>query len=581
MKPTHHLLNNPITTIVAIASMAAANSLLAQPSEVQMPCPENIIYQYMATKTFTLPNFETPPDVPVGKLFEPHNATAYLWIPPDCKQVRGILVFGNNVPESWLAGHPAIRQVCTEQNLAIVFTSPSFLLQNVNQADKRILTNTQKANYHIDFLQQILDELAAKSGYAELSAAPWLPIGESAHLQIVTQLTQFAPDRAIAGIWVQDDFCHQATTTVPMLGIQGTGADWEFQNFDVFERWRQMATEAMQRNVSKRTSLPTWPGSQLIEAGSAHFSCTEEVIQLIARYIRSACKARLSTDGNPALRPVDLSSGYVAGLPVPGGTPMKPKPYSECTQEEGNLPWFFDQEFAQAAYDMANINWNAQTQVPTFLDDTGKIIPFNSRGITDLKPALEADGITFTVKAAYLDKVPEEFKFHAGDPLSHGATTPLVEWLKGPAIPLGNNRFQVALDRSSGGGDAQPILRTLSPADADYHLSIRPGQVVIPANRSGKPQSITFERIPDQPATAKEIPLHATSDAGLPVRFFVKAGPAVVQGDKLIFTPIPVKSRIPIAVTVVAWQFGRGTEPAVRTAPMVEQIFFLKNTPEP
>ena len=577
MNPTNNLLRNPITTFVAIASMTAVSSLLAQTPAAPTPSPENIVFQYMASKTFTLPKLDTPPDVPVGNLFKPQNSTAYLWIPPACKQVRGIVVFGDNVPEQWLAGHPAIRQVCTEVGLAIVFTSPSFRLADINATDKRILTDAQKAKYNIGFLQEILNELAAKSGYAELSTAPWLPIGESMSLQIVTQLTQFAPERAIAGIWVQDDFCHQATTTVPMLGIQGTAADWGFQNFDLFERWHQMATEAMQRNVSKRTSLPGWPGSQLIEAGSAHFSCTETMIQLIAQYIRSASKARLSVDGTPALQTVDLNSGYVAGLPVPGNVPVKPKPYSECTPAERNLPWYFDREFAQAAYDMANVNWNAQTQVPVFRDDTGKIVPFNKAGITDLKPAVEADGITFTVKATYLDKVPDDFKINAGKPLTHGAGTPLVEWVKGPAIPIGNNRFQVALDRSSGGGDAQPVLRTLSPADANYHLSIRPAQLVIPANRTGKPQTIAFDPIPDQPATAKEITLHATSDAGLPVRFFVRVGPAVIHGDKLVMTPIPAKSKMPIAVTVVAWQFGRAAEPAIQKAATVEHTFLLNN----
>jgi len=69
--------------------------------------------------------------------------------------------------------------------------------------------------------------------------------------------------------------------------------------------------------------------------------------------------------------------------------------------------------------------------------------------------------------------------------------------------------------------------------------------------------------------------LHATSDAGLPVRFFVKAGPAEIHGDKLVFTPIPVKSRLPVTVTVVAWQWGRAAEPAIQTASMVERTFQL------
>lgn len=570
-----HAFTNLAPLLLSALPLACSTAVtLAQPPT---PSPENTVYQYMATKTFQLPTFETPPDVPAGKLFEPQRATGYLWIPPACRQVRGLLVFGDNVPEQGLAGHPAIRQACTEEGLAIVFTSPTFRLNAVNAVDKRILTDAQKAKYNIDFLQQFLDELAATSGYPEISTAPWLPIGESMSLQIVTQLTQFAPARAIAGVWVQDDPCYLAATPVPMLGIQGTGADWEFQNFDLFERWRQMATEALQRNVTKRTSLPAWPGSQLIEPGSAHFSCTEAMVQLIAQYIRAACKARLSADGAPVLRPVDLNSGYVTGLPVPGSTPMKPKRYADCTPAERNLPWYFDREFAQAAYDMADVNWNAKTQVPAFLDDAGKIVPYNQRGITDLKPAVEEDGITFTVRAAFLEQVPVHFKFHAGAALTHGAGTPAVEWLKGPAIPLGNNRFQVAPNRSYGSGDAHLFVRTLIPADENYHLSIRPGAVVIPANRAGKPQTITFDPIPNQPATAKEIPLHATSDAGLPVRFAVKAGPAVICGNTLVFTPIPAKSRMPITVTVFAWQWGRAAEPAIQTAATVERTFLLTN----
>ena len=555
------------------AAVAPAKAKDATTASSPIPSAENIVFQYMVTKTFQLPKLETPPGVPVGRLFERATATAYLWIPPTCKQVRGMLVLGDCMPEQWLAGHASIRQACTEQGLAILYAYPSFRLSYVNEADKRILTDAQKAKHNIDFLQQILDELAAISGYEEIRTAPWFPIGESVSLQIVTQLTQFAPDRAIAGIWVQDDFCNHSTSNVPMLGIQGTGADWQFQTFDLFERWRQMATVVMQRNLSKRTSLPAWPGSQLIEAGSAHFSCTEQIIQLIARYVRAACKARLSTDGSPTLRPVDLNSGFVAGLPVPGGVPVKPKPYSQCTPAERNLPWYFDREFAQAAYDMADINWNAQTQVPVFLDDTGKIIPFNVSGVTDLKPLMEPDGVTFTVKAGYLDKVPADFQFHAGDPLTHVAAAPAVEWLKGPVIPLGANRFQIALDRSYYGGDVKPFLRTLSSADAIYHMSIRPGFVVIPANRTGNSQVINFDPVPDQPATAKEITLHATSDSGLPVRFFVKVGPAKVHGNKLVFTPIPLKSRMPIAVTVIAWQWGHASDPAVQTAPVVERTF--------
>ena len=568
-------MRSSIVTLFAVMVVTTSGSLLAQTAGVPTPSPENIVYQYLATKTFTLPKFETPPGVPVGNLFQPQSATGYLWVPPACKQVKGILVLGANVPEQWLGGHPAIRQVCTEQDLAIVFTCPSFRLSNINAADNRLLTEARKARYNIGFLQDILDELAAKSGYAELSTVPWFPVGESMSLQIVSQLTQFAPERCIAGVWVKDAQWSRVTTAVPMLGACGTGAEWDFPKFDVFERWREMAREDMQGCVAKRTSMPGWPGSLIVEAGSAHFSCTEAMIRLIGQYIRAACQARLSADGTPVLRPVDLNSGFVAGLPVPGSAPVKPKRYADCTPAERNLPWYFDRDLAQAACDLANINWNAKTQVPVFVDDGGKVVPFNRRGITDLTPKLEADGITFTVKATLLDNLPGAF-VKGGSPLTHVTGPPAVEWLKGPAIPLGNNRFQLALDRSGSGNNEQTLfLRVIHPGDASYHLSVHPASVHISANLAGKPQTITFDPIPDQTADRKEIMLHAISDAGLPVRFFVKAGPAVIHGDKLIFTSIPVKSRMPIAVTVAAWQWGRATEPAIQTAVTVERTFLL------
>jgi hypothetical protein len=95
----------------------------------------------------------------------------------------------------------------------------------------------------------------------------------------------------------------------------------------------------------------------------------------------------------------------------------------------------------------------------------------------------------------------------------------------------------------------------------------------IAPNKAGTAQKITFDDIPDQATGTKEVQLHAVSDSGLPVRFYVKVGPAEIHGDKLVFTPIPPRSKMPISVTVVAWQWGRSVEPAVQTAQPVEKTF--------
>jgi len=61
----------------------------------------------------------------------------------------------------------------------------------------------------------------------------------------------------------------------------------------------------------------------------------------------------------------------------------------------------------------------------------------------------------------------------------------------------------------------------------------------------------------------------------MPVKFFVKAGPVEIRKDKLVFTPIPPRSKLPLAVTVVAWQWGCASEPAVQSAQNVERTFQL------
>jgi hypothetical protein len=101
---------------------------------------------------------------------------------------------------------------------------------------------------------------------------------------------------------------------------------------------------------------------------------------------------------------------------------------------------------------------------------------------------------------------------------------------------------------------------------------VNPGIIHIPKNKAGKPQKITFEAIADQPSTTKEVALHAVSDSGLPVQYYVQAGPAMIQGNKLVITDVPVGTRIPIPITVVANQFGN-TE--VQTAAPVIQVFKL------
>ena len=97
---------------------------------------------------------------------------------------------------------------------------------------------------------------------------------------------------------------------------------------------------------------------------------------------------------------------------------------------------------------MSNINRNAKSQLPVFADAAAKPVPFNERGITGLVPfKMQDDGNTFQLTGMFLDKLPDYF-VKGGSEIGHVAESPSVAWLCGPFVPLGNNRFLLALNRT-------------------------------------------------------------------------------------------------------------------------------------
>jgi hypothetical protein len=72
--------------------------------------------------------------------------------------------------------------------------------------------------------------------------------------------------------------------------------------------------------------------------------------------------------------------------------------------------------------------------------------------------------------------------------------------------------------------------------------------------------------------------LHATSDAGLLVHFYVASGPARIDGDRLIITEFPRGGAQQIPVILTAYQLGRAasdTQSAVQQADPLTQEFMI------
>ena len=154
-----------------------------------------------------------------------------------------------------------------------------------------------------------------------------------------------------------------------------------------------------------------------------------------------------------------------------------------------------------------------------------------------------------------------------------------IDVICGPVVQLSKDTFavrfgRIGFDNPKRGG--APCFILTYPGDEKYKRMVQQAEMRVPLkNDKGADQTITFPRITDQKAATMEFKLGATSSAKAPVFYYVREGPAVIEGDTLKFTGIPPRAKFPIQVTVVAWQWGRGSEPKLKSAEPVEQTFNL------
>jgi hypothetical protein len=138
--------------------------------------------------------------ITVGNEGEPQ---AFLWIPPDCKQVRGVILGQNNMEEQPILENPKFRAGLAEIGFAEVWSTPGFDL---------FFRFDQGAGDRFD---RIMNGLAAKSGYQELSTAPIVPIGHSASASYPWNFAAWFPDRTLAVLSVSGQWPYYKDVNTP------------------------------------------------------------------------------------------------------------------------------------------------------------------------------------------------------------------------------------------------------------------------------------------------------------------------------------------------------------------------------
>lgn len=494
---------------------------------------------------------------------------AFLWIPPACQRLRGVVIGQHNMEEEMIFNNPIFRKAMSELNFAIIWVTPP--LDLFFRFDKGIAPS----------FEEMMKSLADESGYSELTKVPVVPIGHSAAASFPWNFGAWAPDRTLAAVSVSGQWPYYKDKNTPDWGQRTVDGVPGLVTMGEYEDALNRAGTGLQQ----RADHPMLPLSMLAEPAGEHFSASDAKIAFICFYLRKAAQYRLPTDWPineaPVLRKIDpTKTGWLVDRWHYDGKPSAPAaPVGRYTGNTKDAFWAFDGEQAKATEAFEAMYAGKPLELLGYVQKNG-VVPQNPKQHVRVSLKFEpvGDGLTFKLQGTFLDTVPYDWRgLVAGAPISHPASTSniTITPICGPVEKLGPDTFalrlnHVGMDNLKRSNSICFILR--DNGDATHRPMLLESELKFPfSNTQGKDQTITFSLPASVPAGTVSIPLVAHSSADLPVHFYVREGPAEVEGNTLHFTEIPPRAKFPIKVTVVAWQWGRSIDPKVKSAKSIER----------
>jgi len=494
-------------------------------------------------------------------------SAAYLWLPPKAVQLRGIVVMGMTLAEREMVKDPILRKACADEQLAILFFKTG--LGSVD-------------------LPAVLDDLAKASNYAELRNAPLFFVGHSAGGPQALDLAMKYADRCFGLMqyrgghpMMQKEPLPPGITALMMIGqfdefggVMRDDAGRESWNkgWDSMHKFRKASAENL--------------GSIVVEPGAGHFAWSEKNAEYFALFLKKAARARIPQWNPDAKEPVkcakvEAKSGWLTGMLAKTPEAAGIAADAEYKGEKDAAAWHFDKEMAEAneAYHKGHFGkkdqflmWKSATTL-----DAGVRHYFN-------EVKWIGDGQTFVVQFAFAPTYPKPTpddkgpKWNtAGEPAGNSGGANSVRLVGGPLVPTWANALRIKFDALAPATDPGRATFLAEAAEtAEYRHTELVGMMPrgFAGLKAGKDQSVSFE-LPTEMKIGDELELKAVSDSGLPVEYYVSHGPARIEKGKLVVADVPSRANFPLEVKVVAYQFGRGVEPFVRTAVPVERTIKL------
>lgn len=496
-----------------------------------------------------------------------HHPDAFLWIPENCQQVRAVLVGQHNMTEETIFEHPKFRKAMSKLGIAEIWITPGI--------DQKwdVTKGTQQ------IFEKMMKDLAEVSGYDELVFAPIIPIGHSAMATYPWNFAAWNPERTLALLSIHGD-----SPRTHLTGYGGANLDWGKHTIEgvpslmvmgEYEWWE----DRLFTSFDYRREYPNAPLSLLADAGHGHFDVSDELIDYLSLFLKKAVQYRLPKksplDASVPLIPVEARNGWLADRWRKDAPPVSDAaPYDEYNGDKTQAFWYYDKEMAKAT-EKYYANERGKKEQYIGFEQKGRLVTFDAQSHVRMSPSFlpEADGVTFHLKAVYTDTLRATYSHE------HGKRPIRMSRICGPVEVVNDTTFVVrfyrmGLDNPKRTGSI--CLMASVKQDDEYKSSVQQVEIRIPyRNKEGKPQQIIFPSLRDIARSVKQVTLQAESDAGLPVSYYVKEGPAEIKNGKLVMTKIPPRAKFPLKVTVVAWQYGRSEEPKVQTAEAVEQSFYI------
>jgi len=504
---------------------------------------------------------------------------AYLWIPPDCKKVRGVVLTQHNMEEISILLDPQFRKSMGEIGFAEVWVSPSF---------NHLFNFKEGAG---ELFNAFMDSLANVSGYAELNNAPIVGMGHSAAASWPYYFAAWNPARTLACVSVSGQWPYVRNQFAPDIWSPEQNVDYipcleTMGEYEAAATWSAIGLKEKQEH-------PLTPLSMLAVPAEGHFATSARKTAFIAFYIKKAALYRLPPEqkGNqsPVLKPLDPSkTGWLAdkwhadALPSASAAPVSM--YKGNTAEAF---WYFDKETVQQVEAYGALYKGLKPQLIGIRQEGTMAPQKNTHLQIDLNFLPEKDGVSFHLEGAFYDTVGSGSPrlsmwsgLPVGSTIGHakdgGPIT--IDWVAGPFKKIDDNTFALQLGPGLEALPKNYVFTFIARhnGDVQYKPIVQQAQMTIPATLTeGKEQHISFPPINNQQAGTKTILLNAVSDAGVPVYYYIQEGPAEIQGNKLVFTKIPPRAKYPVKITVVAWQYGKSVEPKLQTAVQVMQNFYI------